>query len=185
MEARPRLHEDAQLDAVLFELSRYRSMAERAMAQLDDAALREALSRETNSIAVIVKHLSGNFRSRFTDFLTADGEKPWRDRDAEFVDDFADRRAIEGAWERGWACALGAIKGLTSADLGKMVTIRSEVHSVPAALARATAHAAYHTGQIVMIARILSERRGEEWKTLTIPRGGTKEFNERMGHPPA
>lgn len=170
------------LDAAFSEFRRYKEYAERAVAQISDARLREPLSPETNSIAVIVKHVGGNLRSRFTDFLTTDGEKPWRDRDSEFIDDFADRAAMLAHWERGWACLFGALTPLTGADLARIVTIRGEAHTVVQAVARSLAHVSYHSGQIVMIARVFAWRDGVEWKTLTIPRGGSEAFNTGMGH---
>jgi uncharacterized damage-inducible protein DinB len=168
------------IDAALAEFRRHKDYAQRAIAQLTDDHLRQSLSPETNSIAVIVKHLAGNLRSRFTDFLTTDGEKPWRDRDSEFIDDFPDRAAMLDSWERGWACLFDALAPLTEPDLARTVTIRGEPHTVAHALARSLAHADYHTGQIVLIARTLAERDAIAWTTLTIPRGGSRAFNQEM-----
>ncbi|MFO0783591.1 MAG: DUF1572 family protein [Phycisphaerales bacterium] len=160
--------------------------AEKAIVQLDDAQLRACLNAETNSVAVIMKHLAGNFCSRFTNFLTEDGEKPWRQRDGEFVDDFpagaAGRAAVLARWEEGWACVRAALAPLTDADLGRTVTIRSEPHTVARALARALAHAAYHQAQMVLIARTTVGPGG--WKTITIPRGQSAEYNRAKGHTP-
>lgn len=177
-------HPDPTLDAALREFRRHKDYADRAIAQLTDAQLRESPHAELNSIAVIVKHMAGNMRSRFTDFLTSDGEKPWRDRDGEFVDDFADRAAMLECWERGWRCLFEALLPLTTADLARTVTIRGEPHTVALAVARSLAHLSYHTGQIVLLARMMSLRDGTAWRTLTIPRGGSKEHNERLGHLP-
>jgi uncharacterized damage-inducible protein DinB len=151
--------------------------AERAVGQIADDKLRVPLDENTNSLAVIMKHMSGNLRSRFYDFLSSDGEKPDRDRDSEFVDDFADRAAMMAFWERGWTCLFDSLAPLTDADLGRVVTIRGQPHSVADALGRALAHQSYHVGQIVQLARYLAK---EQWQTLTIPRGGTAAFNAKM-----
>lgn len=150
-------------------------LADRAVEQVPDDKLRTALDANTNSIAVIVKHIAGNLISRWTDFLTTDGEKPWRNRDDEFVDSFRNRAELLEYWERGWACLLTALKNLKPEDLEKTVAIRGEPHSVPLALERSLGHTCYHIGQIVQVARIHA---GENWNTLTIPRGGSEQFNK-------
>lgn len=150
-------------------------LADRAVAQVPDDKLHLALDQNTNSIAVIMKHVAGNLISRWTDFLTTDGEKPSRNRDDEFVDTFGSRADLLELWERGWACLLMAVKNLKLEDLGKTVTIRGEPHSVPLSLERSLGHTCYHIGQIVQIARIQS---GEKWSTLTIPKGGSEQFNK-------
>jgi hypothetical protein len=150
-------------------------LADRAVAQVPDDKLHAALDENTNAIAVIMKHVAGNLASRWTDFLTTDGEKPWRNRDDEFVDTFAGRAELLEAWERGWACLLTTLKGLKQEDLEKTVLIRGEPHSVPLALERSLGHTCYHVGQIVQVARIQA---GEKWTTLTIPRGGSEQFNK-------
>lgn len=159
------------------EFRRARKLAEDAAAQLTFEQLRESLDPETNSIAVIMKHVGGNLRSRWTDALTSDGEKPWRNRDAEFIDDFADRASIVAAWEAGWRTVESQLALFTDADLARTLTIRGEPHTLALALARSCAHAAYHAGQIVQIARVLTSRAGGEWKTLTIARGKSADFN--------
>lgn len=150
-------------------------LADRAIEQVPDDKLHTALDDNTNSIAVIVKHIAGNLISRWTDFLTTDGEKPERNRDDEFVDSLGSRADILQLWETGWACLLNTLKSLKLDDLGKTVLIRGEPHSVPLAMERSLGHACYHIGQIVQIARIHA---GENWKTLTIPRGGSEQFNK-------
>jgi hypothetical protein len=156
-----------------------KKLAEGAIVQTSDENLRRALDANTNSIAVIMKHMAGNMLSRWTDFLTTDGEKLDRDRDGEFVDQFADRAAILAFWARGWNCLFGTVNGLTDADLFKTVTIRGEPHHVIDAIQRQISHYGYHVGQIVQIARILA---GDgKWNVLTIPRGGSKQFNQQMG----
>jgi uncharacterized damage-inducible protein DinB len=149
-------------------------LADRAIEQVPDDKLHAALDDNTNSIAVIVKHIAGNLISRWTDFLTTDGEKPGRNRDDEFVDSFINRAEILDHWERGWACVFETLKSLKPEDLGKTITIRGEPHSVPLAMERSLGHTCYHIGQIVQVARIHA---GENWKTLTIPRGGSEQFN--------
>ena len=150
-------------------------LADRAIAQVDDEHLRIPLDEQTNSIAVIMKHVAGNLRSRWTDFLASDGEKPDRNRDDEFVDTFASRDEILAYWEQGWARLFATLESLGNDDLARTVTIRGEPHIVPLAIARSLGHTCYHIGQIVMVARIHA---GENWDTLTIPRGGSEQFNQ-------
>ncbi len=168
-------------DAFAGEFARARRMAEQAASQLSWDQLRTPLDPETNSIAVIMKHLAGNLRSRWTDALTTDGEKPWRNRDSEFIDDFSDRPALDACWTEGWAVLDSALAGFTDADLERTVLVRAEPHSLALALTRSSCHAAYHAGQIVQAARVLASRAGADWNTLTIPRGGSAEFNANMG----
>lgn len=151
--------------------------ADKAVAQLPDEKLRVALDPNTNSISVIMKHVAGNLLSRWTDFLTTDGEKPWRHRDDEFVDSFKNWAEVLDYWERGWNCLFDALQSLTPDDLARTVTIRGEPHSVPLAIHRSLAHCGYHVGQIVMIARILA---GDHWQTITIPRGESATYNQRV-----
>jgi uncharacterized damage-inducible protein DinB len=148
------------------------------MRQLSDEQLRTALDPNTNSVAVIMKHVGGNLKSRWTDFLTSDGDKPWRNRDDEFVDTFQSRDEMMHAWEGGWAVLFATLESLTEADLDREVTIRGEVHSVPLAILRALDHCGYHTGQIVLTARLLVGN--NDWQTLTIPRGQSQQFNQRI-----
>jgi hypothetical protein len=150
-------------------------LADRAVEQVPDDKLHTALDANTNSIAVMMKHVAGNLASRWTDFLTTDGEKPWRNRDDEFVDSFTSRAQLWEFWERGWACLLKTLNSLKREDLEKTVMIRGEPHSVPLALERSLGHTCYHIGQIVQVARIHA---GEKWTTLTIPRGGSHQFNK-------
>lgn len=151
--------------------------ADRAIAQLSEVQLHTALDSNTNSVAVIMQHVSGNLLSRFTDFLTSDGEKPWRSRDDEFIDQRMDRDKLLAHWLEGWNCLFASLAALEPADLTKTVTIRGEPHSVPLAIHRSLAHSGYHVGQILLIARILV---GDPWQTITIPRGGSAEFNRRV-----
>ncbi len=155
----------------------YKGLAERAMAQLTDAQLLSTLDAESNYIAVIVKHLTGNMRSRFTDFLTSDGEKPDRRRDLEFTDPLETRDALMASWDEGWACVFAALEPLGEADLARTVTIRSEAHSVVQAINRQIAHYSYHCGQIVFLAKHLN---AAGWKPLTVGRGQSEEFNRKV-----
>jgi len=156
----------------------YKKEAEGAINQLDEKQLFTAPSPESNSIAVIVKHLWGNMLSRWTDFLTTDGEKDWRDRDTEFeAADIKTKAELMKKWEEGWACMFNALNPLTPADLGKKVYIRGEEYTVLKAIQRQTAHYASHIGQIVYAAKML---KGKDWNTLSIPKGKSKEFNQQM-----
>ena len=150
-------------------------LADRAIEQVPDDKLHVALDENTNSIAVIMKHVAGNLVSRWTDFLTTDGEKPGRNRDDEFVDSLGSRAKILDHWKRGWACLFGTLTSLKPEDLGKTVVIRGEPHSVPLAMQRSLGHTCYHIGQIVQVARIHA---GDNWNTLTIPKGGSEQFNK-------
>jgi hypothetical protein len=155
----------------------YKNLVEKAMAQLADEQLFAVLDGEMNSIALIVKHMAGNMRSRWTDFLTSDGEKPDRDRDAEFEDAPATRAALLALWEEGWRCVFSAIEPLTEKDLQRTVTIRGEAHSVMQAINRQLAHYPYHCGQIVFLAKHF---RSDTWKSLSVPRRQSGEYNRRV-----
>jgi hypothetical protein len=145
----------------------YKTLAERAMAQIADDRLFASIDEENNSIAIVVKHMAGNMRSRWTDFLTTDGEKADRNRDSEFVAPPATREALMAIWEQGWKHVFDAVEPLTDADLGRTVTIRGESHSVMQALNRQVAHYANHVGQIVLLSKHFA---GAGWQSLTIPR---------------
>ena len=155
------------LEDALAMFRQYKSLGERAMEQLADEQLTIALDPEMNSIALIVKHMAGNMRSRWTGFLTTDGEKPDRNRDTEFFDPPASREALMAVWSAGWDYVFKAIEPLTEADLARTVTIRGEPHSVLQAINRQIAHYAMHVGQIVFLAKHLQH---EGWKSLSIPR---------------
>ncbi|MGA9672705.1 MAG: DUF1572 domain-containing protein [Terracidiphilus sp.] len=155
----------------------YKKLADRAMAQVTDEQLFATLDDEANSIAIVVKHVAGNMRSRWTDFLTTDGEKPNRNRDAEFEDPPATRTALLELWENGWACLFDAIEPLTEADLGRTVTIRGEPHSVMQAINRQLAHYPHHVGQIVLLAKHFC---CGCWESLSVPRNKSAEFNRKV-----
>jgi hypothetical protein len=155
----------------------YKKLADGAIAQITDEQLCASLDSEMNSIAVIVKHMAGNMISRWTDFLTTDGEKPDRNRDSEFVDPPISREALMNLWEQGWGCLLHAVESLTSEDLTRTVTIRGEAHSVMQAINRQVAHYSYHCGQIVFLAKHFT---GTDWKSLSVPKGASGGFNQRV-----
>jgi hypothetical protein len=155
----------------------YKGLGERAMKQVSDAQLSTALDAEMDSIAQVVKHLAGNMRSRWTDFLTTDAEKPDRNRDTEFENPPATREEIMRLWDEGWALVFAALEPLSDEDLGRTITIRGEAHSVMQAINRQTAHYAYHVGQIVLMAKYFA---GDGWKALTVPRGKSQEFLNRV-----
>ena len=163
------------------EFRKLKNIAERAIAQVTDEDLSQTLDEESNSIALLVKHLTGNLRSRWTNFLTSDGEKPDRGRDSEFVADPEDTRQklLEG-WEGGWRCLFEAIDSLTPDDLPKIVTIRSEPFTVTQAILRQMTHCAYHIGQIVFLAKYFA---GGKWQTLTIPRGQSEQYRTKPYKP--
>ena len=168
------------IDDTALTFRRQKDLAERAFAQVDDADFFRTVDAESNSIGVIAKHIGGNLRSRFTDFLKSDGEKPDRDRDSEFVIVSGTSRAqIMSGWESGWSTLFQTLQSLRPADLEETVHIRGEAVSVLAALHRAIAHVAQHVGQVVMLAKHL---RSAEWKTLSIPRGQSGRWSP--SHPP-
>ena len=163
------------VSSVESEFQRYKTLAEGAMEQVGDAALSAPGPGDQNSIAIIVWHISGNLTSRFTDFLTTDGEKPWRHRDEEFDRREVSRAELNDKWARGWSVALAAIGSLTDADLSRVVHIRAQPVPVADALHRALAHVSYHVGQIVLLARA---SRGATWRYLSIPPGQSDAFNK-------
>jgi uncharacterized damage-inducible protein DinB len=159
-------------------LFRYsKQVGERAIGQCPEEALFSAPDGESNSIAIIVKHMTGNMRSRWTDFLTSDGEKPDRNRDSEFEDPPATRAELLAVWESGWKVLFDALELLTEADLARTVMIRTEPHSVMQAINRQVAHYSYHVGQIVFLAKHLTAKATGSWSSLTVPRNKSREFN--------
>jgi len=152
----------------------YKKLAERAIEQVNADEYFAAIDAEANSIAVIVKHLGGNLRSRWTDFLTSDGEKADRFRDSEFVAETDTRESLDALWETGWSALFSSLESLGVEDFGKTVKIRGEDFSVMKAINRSLAHTAYHVGQITLLAKHF---RASDWKTLSVPRGKSGEFN--------
>lgn len=155
----------------------YKGLAEKAMAQVTDEQLLAALDPEMNAIAVIAKHMAGNMRSRWTDVLTTDGEKPDRDRDGEFVQPPTTREQLMHMWNDGWNALFRSLEPLSEKDLGRKVLIRGEAHSVMQAINRQLAHYSYHCGQIVFLAKHLQHDR---WQSLSVPRNKSAEFNRRV-----
>lgn len=164
------------LKSVVKYFEHYRTLGEKALGQVADDGLFWQYNSESNSIAKIVQHLAGNMLSRWTDFLTSDGEKSWRNRDAEFEPIIKNREELLARWNEGWDCMLNTLKSLSQNDLDKLVYIRGEAHSVVDAINRQLAHAPYHVGQIVFIGKMLA---GENWHSLSIPRGQSEVFNKK------
>jgi hypothetical protein len=156
------------------EFWRYKALGDAALGQLNDDIVARVPAGESNSVAIIVWHLAGNFESRFTDFLNSDGEKPWRDRDSEFDERPVSLPATVARWQQGWGVLLPTLAGLRDIDLPRHVTLRGQSLTVLEAVSRAMAHTAYHVGQIVFLSKMW---RAEEWKCLSIPRGASKAYN--------
>lgn len=163
------------LQSVRKQFEYYKMLGEKTFEQITDEQLFEQCNEESNSIAIIVKHLWGNMLSRWTEFLTTDGEKEWRQRDAEFDNDIADRSELMEKWNEGWKCLFNAIDSLTENDLTKEIFIRNQEHSVVEAINRQLAHYPYHVGQIVFIGKMLCVNK---WTSLSIPKGNSKEYNK-------
>jgi Protein of unknown function (DUF1572) len=157
------------------EYQRYRETGQKAMAQVPDEALNRVVAPDGNSIAMIARHIGGNLASRFTEFLTADGEKPWRNRDDEFADGQYSRAQLDEAWTTGWGVLESELEKLTDDDLERIVTVRGHELTVHAALSRSLAHTAMHVGQIILLARMLAT---DEWKWITIPKGQSQQYNQ-------
>lgn len=164
------------LSTLVAEFRKVKGLADRAVAQLDDAQLHVRLDADANSVAMLMQHMAGNMRSRWTDFLTSDGEKPWRNRDAEFEPASATRIELLASWEHGWSTLFDALDALTDEDLTRQVTVRGEAQTVLAAVVRQLGHYAGHTHQIVLLAKHL---RGPVWQVLSIPRGASQSFTNR------
>lgn len=156
----------------------YKELAEKAIAQIADDDLNTVIGADGNSIAVVMRHIAGNLRSRFTDFLSTDGEKPWRDREGEFTEVRPTRAVLMEEWEGAWAVFFKEVGPLGDGDMARTVMIRNEQHTVLDALHRQLAHYSYHVGQIVSQSRYFA---GEGWKSLSIPRGGTARYNADRG----
>jgi hypothetical protein len=153
----------------------YKLLGEKTFAQLTEEQLYWQYNEESNSIAIIVKHLAGNMLSRWTDFLTTDGEKEWRNRESEFENDLKTREALLALWDKGWQCLFDALASITKEDLEKKIFIRNQGHTVLEAIDRQLAHYPYHVGQIVFIGKMLCNN---NWNSLSIPRGDSKMYNE-------
>jgi len=165
------------LSVAIEELHKTKKLADKSIEQLSDEQLHATIDPEANSVAILMRHMAGNMRSRWINFLTTDGEKPDRLRDREFEDPGQSRAQLIAEWEHGWQCVFDALSPLTDADLQRTVMIRSEPHTVYKAISRQVAHYAGHAYQILLLAKHLQ---GTKWKTLSIPRGQSEEFNRRM-----
>jgi hypothetical protein len=161
------------LESAIKQFEYYKMLGEKTFAQISDEKLFWQYDKDSNSIAIIVKHLWGNMLSRWTDFLTTDGEKEWRNRDAEFENDIVSKQEMIEKWNTGWAVFLNTLKSLTNNDLEKIVYIRNQGHTVLEAINRQLAHYPYHIGQIVMIGKMCTK----EWNTLSIAKGSSGEYN--------
>jgi Protein of unknown function (DUF1572) len=169
------------LDSVKKQFAYYKMLGDKTFAQLPEEKFNWQYNAESNSIATIVKHLHGNMHSRWTDFLTTDGEKETRNRDAEFDDTLLTKEEILDLWEQGWQCLFDALDGLTSTDLDKIIYIRNMGHTVMEAVNRQLAHYPYHVGQIVFIGKMICDA---EWASLSIPKGNSKTYNaEKFAKP--
>lgn len=170
--------ENLFLETTIEYFQKQKKLAEQAIAQVNDGQFFRQLDPESNSIAMLVKHMAGNLRSRWTDFLTTDGEKTSRNRDSEFLSEAQDtRKGLLQGWEAAWQCLFDSLQRLSSEDLGKTVTIVSERHTAMQAIQRALTHAAQHTGQIIFLAKHFA---GGSWRTLSIPRGKSGDFRPQL-----
>jgi hypothetical protein len=167
--------EDSYLESVIKQMAYYKMLGEKTFQQIPEEKLFWQYNEDSNSIAIIVKHLWGNMLSRWTDFLTADGEKEWRDRESEFENDLTSRQEVLNKWNEGWDCFLNTLKSLTPEDLGKTIYIRNQGHTVLEAINRQLAHYPYHIGQIVFIGKMVCEN---GWTSLSIPKGKSSAFNQ-------
>jgi hypothetical protein len=169
--------ETIYLDSIKKRFLTYKDLGDKTLERLDEQQLNWQPDEHSNSIRCIVKHISGNMLSRWTDFLTSDGEKPWRNRDTEFADGHASKAEIIAMWEKGWSCMMQTFDSLQGTDLEKTITIRSEPLIVIDAINRQLAHIPYHVGQILYIGKMLLK---DKWDSLSIPKGGSDAFNKAM-----
>ncbi|MEP3838586.1 MAG: DUF1572 family protein [Algibacter sp.] len=166
---------ESYLESVIKQFEYYKSLGDKTFRQLNFDDMLWQSDEDANSIAILVKHIAGNMLSRWTNFLTEDGEKSWRDRDAEFVSDFTSEEAVIASWESGWFCLFKALKDLKTEDLERIIYIRNGGHTVTEAINRQLAHYAYHVGQIVFLGKLL---KGKAWKSLSIPKGDSASYNK-------
>lgn len=167
--------ENSYLTSVVKQFEYYKSLGDQTFDQMTFEELKEELVVDSNSIAIIVKHIVGNMLSRWTNFLTEDGEKTWRQRDEEFIDTFSSMEDLLNAWDKGWNCLFNAIRPLSEDDLERNIYIRNQGHTVTEAINRQMMHYAYHIGQVVFLGKLI---KGKEWKSLSIPKGKSKAYNK-------
>ena len=170
----------SSIGSLIKQFKYYQLLGEKTFEQIGDDQLNWQYNTQSNSIGVIIQHLNGNMLSRFTDFLTSDGEKTWRNRETEFEEKNLSRSDLMNLWQKGWDCLFKAIGDLTDEDLGRIVLVRNQQHTVEEAINRQLAHYAYHIGQIVYIGRMAA---GDDWKSLSIPKGQSGRYNaKKMGN---
>ena len=163
------------LNSALFELRRYKTLGDKTFVQLGESDILWKYQEEDNSISQIVKHISGNMLSRWTNFLSEDGEKPWRHRDTEFEEPFTTKTEMIAAWEKGWQCLFDAIASINSDNFNRLIKIRNEEHTIAEAVNRQLAHYANHVGQIVLLGKMI---KGDRWVSLSVPKGESEVFNK-------
>lgn len=163
------------LDSVRKQFEYYKSIGDKTFEQLSFEELKIQFTQDSNSISIIVKHLVGNMLSRWTNFLTEDGEKEWRQRDKEFIDNYSNKEDLFNSWNKGWSCLFNTLDAINNNDLNNIVYIRNQGHTVTEALNRQMMHYAYHIGQIVYIGKLV---KGKDWKSLSIPKGESKTYNQ-------
>lgn len=166
---------ESYLSSIIKQFEYYKSLGDKTFSQLSFEDIQWQSSQESNSIAIIVKHLVGNMLSRWTNFSTEDGEKPWRKRDEEFVDTFNTKEELIATWESGWYCLFKAIKGIHQNDLEQVIYIRNQGHTVTEAINRQLSHYAYHVGQMVFLGKLI---KGGNWQSLSIAKGDSKKYNQ-------
>ncbi|WP_228237617.1 DUF1572 family protein [Allomuricauda sp. M10] len=162
---------------VKFEFHRYKTLGDNTFAQLSENDIHWAYSESDNSIALIVKHMVGNMLSRWTHFLTEDGEKSWRNREMEFENPYSTKKEMLSAWEQGWECLFSALDSIDSSNFANKITIRGQEHTIVEAINRQVAHYSSHVGQIVLLGKMI---KGSDWQSLSIPKGGSEAFNQKM-----
>lgn len=163
------------LDSVRKQFEYYKSLGDKTFEQLSFEELKIEFTQDSNSVSIIVKHLVGNMLSRWTNFLTEDGEKEWRQRDKEFIDNYSNKEDLFNSWNKGWSCLFNTLDAINNNDLNHIVYIRNQGHTVTEALNRQMMHYAYHIGQIVYIGKLV---KGKDWKSLSIPKGESKTYNQ-------
>ena len=167
--------ENSYLSSAIKQFEYYKSLGDKTLAQLTFEELKKEFAEDSNSISIIVKHIVGNMLSRWTNFLSEDGEKEWRKRDEEFDDTFTSKEDLINAWNNGWKCLFNALKPLAPNDLSKIIYIRNQGHTVTEAINRQMMHYAYHIGQIVFLGKLIKEK---NWQSLSIPKGKSKNYNK-------
>jgi len=168
-------YQENYIKSVIFEFERYKTLGDKTFAQLNEKDIYWTLSETDNSIAIIVKHMAGNMLSRWTNFLTEDGEKLWRNRETEFHDAYQSKKGMTQAWEQGWQCLFHALKSINSANFDSEIKIRNEPHTIFEAVNRQLAHYANHVGQIILLGKMI---KGKAWVSLSIAKGASEAFNK-------